>query len=308
MSSRDRSDGHDQLMRPPRRRTLLRRFTAWVERAHALRRWVEALRKRSAAVDASFEAIERDSDIGGAMLAGALSYRLFVFALPLAVFVISGVGLLASALDREPASIGNSIGLAGMVTKQVAGASKGSSNWWVALSSLVVLVYAARVLLRAVAIVHALAWERSASSVKVRARSLAVFGVVLATQLGLVAAVGAVTNRRAVGEIVAVGAFVFALGGLWLILSLHLPHGTARWAQLIPGSLFYALGIVCVVLFNALILDRLLQEKSSTYGALGIAAALLLGFFFAGRVIVGAAVVNVTLHERRQDASGPGSG
>ena len=61
---------------------LLRRFTAWVERAHALRRWVKALRKRSAAVDASFEAIERDSDIGGAMLAGALSYRLFVFALP----------------------------------------------------------------------------------------------------------------------------------------------------------------------------------------------------------------------------------
>jgi uncharacterized BrkB/YihY/UPF0761 family membrane protein len=307
MSSRDRSDGRDQLMRPPRRRTLLRRFTAWVERAHALRRWVEALRKRSAAVDASFEAIERDSDIGGAMLAGALSYRLFVFALPLAVFLISGVGLLASALDREPASIGNSIGLAGMVTKQVAGASKGSSNWWVALSSLVVLVYAARVLLRAVAIVHALAWERSASSVKVRARSLAVFGVVLATQLGLVAAVGAVTNRRAVGEIVAVGAFVFALGGLWLILSLHLPHGTARWSQLIPGSLFYALGIVCVILFNALILDRLLQEKSSTYGALGVAAALLLGFFFAGRVIVGAAVVNVTLHERRQVAAGVGS-
>jgi uncharacterized BrkB/YihY/UPF0761 family membrane protein len=97
----------------------------------------------------------------------------------------------------------------------------------------------------------------------------------------------------------AVIAFVFALSGLWLIVSLHVPHAGARSMQLLPGSLFYAVGVLCVVLFNILILDQLLKEKSSTYGALGIAATLLLGFFLMGRVIVGAAVLNVTLYERR---------
>ena len=42
----------------------------------------------------------------GGMLAGALSYRLFVFSLPLSFFLISGTGLLASALgDITPAGV-----------------------------------------------------------------------------------------------------------------------------------------------------------------------------------------------------------
>ena len=54
-----------------------------------------------------------------------------------------------------------------------------------------------------------------------------------------------------------------------------------------------------MLLFNVLILGHLIQEKTSTYGALGTAATLLLDFFLYGRVIVGAAVLNATLYERR---------
>ena len=39
--------------------------------------------------------------------------------------------------------------------------------------------------------------------------------------------------------------------------------------------------------------------KEGTYGALGIAAALLVGLFLVSRVVVFAAVVNATLAERR---------
>ena len=68
---------------------------------------------------------------------------------------------------------------------------------------------------------------------------------------------------------------------------------------LIPGSLFYAIGFTFIVIFNILILGEMLKSKSNTYGALGIAAGLLLAFFFVGRLIVGAAVLNATLYERR---------
>ena len=155
-----------------------------------------------------------------------------------------------------------------------------------------------RVLLRAVAIVHALAWEGSAASVKVRSRQLEIFAAAIVGQLLLVAGLGAVTHQTALGGIIALVVFVLALAGLWLVVALHLPHSDARWTDLIPGSLFYAIGIVAVQIFNVLILGQMIKEKSTTYGALGIAAAILLDLFLIGRVIVGAAVVNATLYER----------
>ncbi len=299
MSAR-RDDPRERLETlPPPRPTLLHRLTACVERVRAVRRWIEGERRRHASLDATLETIERDSEIGGGMLAGALSYRLFVFALPLAFFVVSGLGLVAKAVGRDPNLLAGSVGLAGVITKQVAGAGQ-SSNWWIVLSSFVVLVYATRVLLRSVAIVHALAWERSAAAVKVGARPLVVFGVAVVCQLGLVAAMGAVSRQTPIGGVFAVAAFTIVLGGLWLAVSLRVPHADARWTELIPGSLFYAFGVFLVVLFNVLILDRLLEEKSSTYGSLGMAATLLLGFFLIGRVIVGAAVLNAALYSRRR--------
>jgi uncharacterized BrkB/YihY/UPF0761 family membrane protein len=298
-ASPKRAEEPQPLELPQPRRTAARRLAGWLERAGALRGSVEALRHRSAAVDATFETVERDSDIGGIMLAGALSYRLFVFALPLAFFLVSGLGLVASTLGREPNVVAGSVGFAGVVTKQVADAADGSSSWWVALSAFVALAYFTRALLRAIAIVHALAWERSARAVKVSGRSFGVFSAALATQLVLVACVGAVNHRTVVGGIAMFVVFVCALAGLWLVVSLQVLHGDARWPDLLPGSALYAVGMVGVVLFNAVLVGRLVEEKSSTYGALGIAAALLLGFFLFGRVIVACAVLNATLYERR---------
>jgi uncharacterized BrkB/YihY/UPF0761 family membrane protein len=299
MPASDRDHEPDDLQLPRPKRTLLRRFTAWIEQAKALRGWVEQARGRSAALDATFETIERDSRIGGGMLAGALSYRLFVFALPLSFFLIAGLGLVAEALGVQPNVVVNSVGFAGTVTREIESSAKEASNWWVALTSFFVLVYVTRVLLRAVAIVHALAWEGSAAAVKVTSRQLAIFGAALFAQLALVSGVGAVGHQTEAGALAAGVALLAALAGLWLVLSLQLPHSDARWTELIPGSLFYAVGIVAVQLFNIAVLDELLKSKSSTYGALGIAAALLLGFFLMGRVIVGAAALNATLHERR---------
>ena len=164
----DDNDEPEQIELPRPKRTLLGRLAHWVEHAQALKGWVQEARGDSPALDATFETIERDSHIGGGMLAGALSYRLFIFALPLAFFLVSGLGLLASALGVQANVVVNSVGVAGTVTKQVQGAAEGSSSWWVALTALLVLAYMTRVLLRSVAIVHALAWEGSAASVKVQ--------------------------------------------------------------------------------------------------------------------------------------------
>lgn len=284
---------------PSRRRTLLRRVTAWTERAHTLKDRTARARQRSATLDATFETIEHDSDLGGAMLAGALSYRLFVFALPLSFFLVSIAGLLAQALGIEPDAIPSSVGFAGVITKQIASASNDSSNWWVAISSFAVLAYTTRVLFRAVSIVHALVWQRSAGAVKVRMHDLGVFAAAVAAQIALAAGVGAIHHRTTIGGLITLAAYVFAAAALWLVISLHVPHADATWNKLVPGAVLYGVGLTGVAAFNVLILGRLIESKSSTYGALGVAATLLLGFFFLGRIIVGAAVLNATLEERR---------
>ena len=293
-------DPEPDLIEVQPRRTLLRRISHWLEHAQALKGWIAEARKRSRALDATFETIEHDSDIGGGMLAGALSYRLFVFLLPLAFFIVSGIGLLGDAIGKDPRLIANSVGFASVVTGEVASTAKSTSNWWVALTSFFALVYATRVLCRAVAIVHSLAWERTASSVKVTSHMLTVFASVVLGQIVFAAGVGAVGHQTVVGGIFValLGAFVVAV--LWLVVSLNLPHSSARWTDLIPGSVWYGVGLLCIQGFNVLVLGSLLQSKSTTYGALGIAGTLLLGLFFVGRVIVGAAVLNATLYRRAE--------
>ena len=46
------------------------------------------------------------------------------------------------------------------------------------------------------------------------------------------------------------------------------------------------------------------SSKQGTYGSLGIAAALLLGFYLISRLVVATAVVNATLVRRRESGVG----
>jgi uncharacterized BrkB/YihY/UPF0761 family membrane protein len=278
--------------------TLLRRLTLLLDRSRALRGRLEAARSRWRLLDVSFEVIERDSDIGGGILAGALAYRLFVFFLPLAFLLVAALGLLSQWFDVSPQEIGRDVGVVSLVTKEVAASSRSGAGWWVALVAAVALAYVTSVLHRAVAVVHALAWQRSAAAAKTE-RSLGVFVLGLATQLVLTAGTGPLRPPTGLENILVLIAYPLAIGAVWLGMSLRLPHGAAGWRDLLPGAALYGVGLLVIHIFNVYILDRLHESRSSTYGALGSAAAVLLAFFFIGRLIVATAVLNATLFERR---------
>ena len=113
-------------------------------------------------------------------------------------------------------------------------------------------------------------------------------------------AVGAVHHRTAIAGLLAVGAYVAAPAALWLAISLRVPHGDARWPHIVPGAVLYGVGMTGIGVFNVLVLGRMIESKPTTYGALGVAATLLLGLFLVGRVVVGSAVLDATLHDRRR--------
>ena len=103
------------------------RLTRWTERGRALRTHVDAARDDHESIDFGLGLVERDSALGGGLLAGALAYRLFVFLLPTALLLVSGLGLYAGSVDRSPTSIAKDAGLHGLIGSEVASAASNSA-------------------------------------------------------------------------------------------------------------------------------------------------------------------------------------
>jgi membrane protein len=272
---------------------------ARVGRSARLRGRLEAARARSNVLDVVLDVVEEDNDIGGGILAGALAYRLFLFLLPLALFLIAVLGLVADAFNSTPRAIGRDAGIVGLVSNDVSSAAEGRSGYWVAFSALVVLAYATRVLYRSAGVVHALAWEHSAATAKQASRSVRLFALGLAVVVALSATLRIAHPERAGRTAVEIIGFVLAVSAVWLGIMVLLPHSTARWVELLPGAVAFGVGMLAIEAFNLYLLEFVHRSRANSYGTLGVAAAALLSLFFIGRLVVAAAVLNATLFRRR---------
>lgn len=257
-------------------------------------------RRISAPAATLSEVVDRDTEVGGGIIAGALAYRLFVWLLPFALVLVAGLGIAAGAASSSPQDAARSLGLAGLVSSSVASAAKSQTRWYALLVGVPVLLFATRSLLRTLIGAHRLVWgdPRRASPLPTPAETLRLLGLFL-TFLLVSAAAGAARAASPAGGVL-VSLFLLApYAGLWLLASVRLPHGGAPWPALVPGALFFAVGLELLQLATAYVIAPMSLAKQGTYGALGIAAALLLGLFLLSRIIVLAAVLNATLSARR---------
>jgi uncharacterized BrkB/YihY/UPF0761 family membrane protein len=88
------------------------------------------------------------------------------------------------------------------------------------------------------------------------------------------------------------------LGGAWLLVSTQLPHRGVRWTALLPGAVLVGVGLLFVSVFNVYVTTRLVEDRANTYGALGIATAVLFSLVLVGRVMVVSAELNAAIDER----------
>ncbi|HKA94188.1 MAG TPA: hypothetical protein VKE97_10305, partial [Acidimicrobiia bacterium] len=86
--------------------------------------------------------------------------------------------------------------------------------------------------------------------------------------------------------------------GLWV-----LPRPRVHWTALLPGAIAFGLGLQAIHLVNVYFISYRISTSSETYGALGVAAALLLSLFLLGRLFVFAVMLNSTLWERKASAA-----
>jgi uncharacterized BrkB/YihY/UPF0761 family membrane protein len=276
----------------------------WAERirrdARRLAERAERERARRPPVAAVFDMVERDAEVGGGIIAGALAYRLFIWLLPLALVAVAGLGFAADASSETPEEAAASLGFEGLVSSSIANAADSPNRWYALLIGIPVLVWATRSLLRALIGAHRLVWtdERARAPKPKLVASLRL--LVLLLSFGVVSAVASAVRAWSTGPGVLATLVAFAgYAGLWLLVSLQLPHRSADWVELLPGALVFGVGAEVLNVVAAYVITPWALAKQGTYGALGIAAALLFGLFLISRLIVAAADVNATLWERR---------
>jgi uncharacterized BrkB/YihY/UPF0761 family membrane protein len=260
----------------------------------------QAERERHRTVDAVFEMADHDSEVGGGIMAGALAYRLFIWLLPLALVAIAGLGLASDAGSRSPESAARTAGLAGLVSSSVAGAASSSARWYALLIGVPLLIFTTRSVLRTLIVTHRLVWTDVRGSVPrpTIGATLRLLPALLAFFVISALASAARGSSFALG-LLATLVIAVLYAALWLVISSRLPHRNATWRDLVPGAVVFGLGIEVLHLVTAYVIAPQASSKQGTYGALGVAAALLLGLYLISRLVVATAVVNTTLVGRR---------
>jgi len=120
----------------------------------------------------------------------------------------------------------------------------------------------------------------------------------LVLQLVAVEIVGWIRRVDQVGGLAALLVYLVLAGGAWFLVSTQLPHRGAPWPTLLPGALLFGVGSLFINVFNVYITTRLVEGRANTYGALGVAAALLFSLVLVGRLMVMSAELNASLADR----------
>jgi uncharacterized BrkB/YihY/UPF0761 family membrane protein len=283
------------------------RIRAWQDslrtRGERLAERAQSERQLHKSVDATFQMVDRDSELGGGIIAGALAYRLFIWMLPLALVLVGGLGIAAEAAEETPEEAADSLGMGGLVSHSIASAATGNGRWYALLIGIPILVYTTASVLRVLIVSHRLLWTDSRARAQ-RATPVATLRLlVLLLAFPLAAVLASAIRERSPGVgILATALSIVPFAALWVLISSFLPHRDASWQALVPGALLFGLGLEALNVFTAYVLTPWALNKQGTYGAIGLAAALLLSLFLISRLVVAAAVLNATLWERRTPA------
>jgi uncharacterized BrkB/YihY/UPF0761 family membrane protein len=280
---------------------------AWLGRPQERLRRITERVQDSPASRPAIAALSHDRRLGGQLFAGALAFRLFAVLLPLALLAAVGMGFAATVDGDAVGTAADATGIREATVRSVAQSSKlqADARWLVVAFALLALLYAGLKFARAVHAVHSLAWS---GVVERSPRPVGAAFLVLATIAALAVVLALAGRARAelsAGAWLAVDVLAtVALFGIWLGVSLRLPHADAPWTALMPGAVLFALGLQVIHLGTVLLVAGQIERASETYGPLGAAFTILVWLFVVSRVIVASAMLNAALLRSRQAASG----
>jgi uncharacterized BrkB/YihY/UPF0761 family membrane protein len=268
---------------------LVKAWTATARtRAVAVRQHAEGRRDHNRGIDVAFTTYELDRQGGGSLLSAALAFRLFLWLLPVCLVVVAGLGYLSWARIGTANQAVRDIGITSIPAQSINQAARESSRaWWLALLIGVVLLYAATsALIRAVWAAHALIWRSPGARIQNKLRIMLVFLLACCAVVTGTSVASVIRNGSPTAGLIAMLLDFFVYAAAWWFVTTQLPHGDAPYLALIPGAVLFGAGVQAMHLVTVYYLARRLTSASELYGTLGVAAALLLGLYFVGRLII----------------------
>ena len=260
----------------------------------------ERARDRHASVRIVLQAFESDRRRAGGLLAGGLAYKVFLWQIPLVLFLVSAFGLVVDLAGDDPADVARRTGMTAALASAIsrAVAASGSARWWLLILGAFLTVWAGRGVYRGLRLVSELAWDARAPKGNSLIGSLAVTGFGL-LGIGMQVLLPKASSSLGVPRVLAfILGLVFASAlSLWA-LSL-LPRADAPWLALLPGALMFGAGLRLLGLAASTYFAIRLDRTSDLYGALGVAVVMMLYLFVLARLFVAAQFLNATLSRRR---------
>jgi membrane protein len=254
--------------------------------------------------------VQRDIRFGGGIMAGALAFRFFLVALPLALVLVSGLGFLSKhstgSVSDTAANLRFTAAFTDSVSHAAVVAQKG--RWYTLSLGVVLLLWGAFSTTRTIRTIHRIAWGEGDPHQPhpTSASLLFIAGVFLFLAASALVAWLRAAGGPAIGAVSTLILFAF-LFLIWMGASMVLPHRTATWRELAPGCLVFALGYEALQVFTVYFIAWRLTRASALYGSLGTAFAMLGWLYLLGRIMVAAPIVNSGLWERKHGAGGPGA-
>jgi uncharacterized BrkB/YihY/UPF0761 family membrane protein len=269
---------------------------------------VRSAGERHVSLAVPLRAAERNRRVAASVLAGGLAYRLFLWLLPFGLIVGGALGFLNASSTEKAVASG---GLPAAVSNAIGDVSRSehSNSWWLLAVGVPLLLWSGYSGAKAVQLVHSLVWDEPPSKTKPLRGSLAFTGMVCALWAAIALAWW-LRDETWAGVIVAALATA-PLAGLWLWVSLHLPHGDAPWQALLPGALLIAVGFQVVHELIVTFLVPKLEKSSSLYGGLGATTTLIFFIYLVATLVVTSPVLNSSLHyelrRRHEEAADDGA-
>ena len=249
-------------------------------------------------IDVGLRIYERDREAAGTIVGSALAFRLFLFFVPLTLFVVGALGFLTQWIEAD--DVNDAAGLGGTIAAQIntALSQPDSTRWIATLVGLIGTAWAGRSLSKVMMSASCLSWRLPVTT----KASVRVIGAVV----GLVATiviVATVVNlfRRDHGLAIAgvsILAAVAVYGIAWMVMSMLLPRATRDPGALLPGAVVVGAVLAGMQAVAQLYLPDKLERASALYGALATTLVTLGTFFLVGRAMVFGMSLDAVIYER----------
>ena len=232
---------------------------------------------------------------------------------PLGLVSATVASFFVTADAPELERVANGRGLAAVAAAAARGAIETGDRgaWYLIVFGSVLVLWFGYGVVRALLIVHALAWREHPRKVRNPVLAGAAFTAVAVVLGAVAAAIGGGIGRADLGPAATVIATVVVYAGAALAVSLLFPHGGAPPRALVPGALLISAGGLALHVFVGVYLAPKLGRSVDLYGVLGASTVILLWLYLIASLITLSAFLNSTLWFRRVDGkihSPPGGG